>query len=93
MNKWYEKYDELSPRLFNWENSGQRLGDAPPFHEIRDDDRFVTDIEGVYGMDQVMRVVGYTEDQPFEPKGYKSVAIMFEDLKTFEHIWWHYEAE
>jgi len=91
--KWYEKYKKLNPSLFTWENSGQRLGDAPPYRSRRNDDYYIIDIYGEYGMDQIYKIVGYSENPPFHAKGYPSVAIMFERTDTFEKIWWHYEKE
>ena len=91
--KWYEKYQKINSSLFTWENSGQRLGDAPPYHCKRDENLYTQDIEGKYGMDKIYRIVGYTENPPFPAKEYQSVAIMFERLDTFEKIWWHYDVE
>ena len=41
-------------------------------------------------MNQIYKILGYTEEPPFYA-AYPCVAIMFEDLQTFEKIWWHYE--
>jgi len=91
--KWYEKYAKLNPALFTWENSGQRLGDAPPYHAKMDGDLNTIDIEGKYGIDQVYKLLGYTENPQFNAKGYPAVAIMFERCDTFEKIWWHYMSD
>jgi len=93
MAKWYAKYKKLNSTLFTWENSGQRLGDAPPYHEKHDEELNTLDIEGKYGIDQIYKVLGYTENPPFDAKGYPSVAIMFERCDTFEKIWWHYMSD
>jgi len=88
--KWFEKYAELPSILFTFENSGNRLGDSPPYRSRRDDNFNVVDIVGEYGMSQIYKILGYTESPPFKAR-YPSVAIMFEDLGTFGKIWWHYE--
>ena len=88
-DKWYEKYEKLNSSLFSWENSGQRAEAAPPYHAKMNEHFDTIDIEGKYGMDQVYKLLGYTENPPF-PTKYPSVAIMFEDLHTHEKIWWHY---
>jgi len=43
-------------------------------------------------MQHCYKILGYTENPPF-PAPYPFVAIMFEDLNTFEKKWWHYELE
>lgn len=93
VSKWYEQFDEISSALFSWENSGQRLGNAPPYIDIMDDDSFMVGIKPYVGMDQLFRVVGYTEDPPFPPRGYVGIGIMFEDTTSFEKTWWHYSKE
>jgi len=87
--QWYEKYEKLTSALFTLENSGRKIGEAPPYHAKRNADYDIEDIEGLYGMNQVFKIVGYTLDPPF-PVRYPAVAIMFEDQQTFEKIWWHY---
>jgi len=89
---WYNKYKKLNRILFTWENSGRRDGTGPPFYCVRDKDFNTVDIKGICGIDQVYKVVGYTETPPFSPCGYPSIGIMFEDLQTFEKVWWHYRA-
>ncbi len=88
--KWYKKYTELPSTLFTYENSGQRWGDALPYRSRRDDNFDVIDIVGDYGMNQLYKILGYTESPPF-PAPYPYVAIMFEESDTFKKIWWHYE--
>ena len=91
--KWYEKHKKLNAALFTWENSGKKLGDAPPYHNVRNDNFDIEGIEGIYGMEKIYKLLGYTEDPAFHAKGYPSVAIMFERQDTYEKIWWHYEVE
>lgn len=91
--KWYEKYEKLDSVLFTWENSGQRLGDAPPYRSKRNKEFDMVDIEGIYGTEAIYKILGYTENPPFHAKGYPSVSIMFERTDNFEKIWWHYEKE
>lgn len=73
------------------ENIGRRVS-APPFKSRRNKDFDTIDIYGAYGMDRLYRILGYTENPPVMAN-YPCVAIMFEDLHTFEKIWWHYEQE
>lgn len=91
--RWYEKYEELNSAMFTWENSGQRLGSAPPYRSRRDEHFNTTDIYGEFGLDKMYKIVGYTENPPFDANGYPSVAIMFEEQTEFFKIWWHYERD
>lgn len=85
---WYEQYKKLNSALFTHDNSAR--GEVPPFVDIRDDDLNTIGMKGMYGMDQIWGVVGYTESVPFPARGYEAIGIMFEDLATFEKKWWHY---
>jgi len=89
---WYKKYKELNSMLFTYDNSGKKFNLPPPYKNRRNKDFDTIDIEGLYGMDQLYRIIGYTETPPFTTS-YPCVAIMFEDLHTFKQIWWHYERE
>lgn len=92
MKKWYEKYEKLNPILFTYDNSGKKLALGPPYRSRRNDNFDTIDIEGCYGMDQIFKILGYTEEPPYKAQ-YPCVAIMFEDLHNFEKIWWHYEID
>lgn len=79
--------------MFTWENSGQRMGDAPPYRSRRNEVYETVDICGDHGLDKMYRLVGYTENPPFDANGYPSVAIMFEEQTDFFMRWWHYEKD
>lgn len=91
--KWYEKYKKLNSEMFTRENSGQSLGSAPPYRSRRNKDYKTMDIYGDHGLDKMYKIVGYTENPPFNANGYPSVAIMFEEQTEFFMIWWHYEKD
>jgi hypothetical protein len=86
MKRWFEKYEQLGSVLFTLENSGKRLGDAPPYRCRRNAEYDIIDIRGEHSMNKVYRIVGYTENPPFFPAGYSAVAIMFERIDTSEKM-------
>lgn len=90
---WYKKYEKLSSSWFNFENSGKRSGFAPPWRVIYKKDLDVKCIKGEHGMNQLYKVLGYTEQPPFPAEGYEAIAIMFESQDDFEKTWWHFPKD
>jgi len=90
--KWYEKYKKLNSQFFQRENSGNSHALSPPFRYLQDSDWNILDIKGIYGMETVYEIVGYTEN-PIYYANYPCVAIMFERKDDFERIWWHYPKD
>lgn len=88
---WYEKYQNLSSARFTYGNSGNSKNLPSPYSEKLVDDEIV-DIKGIWGSEKHYKIVGYTENPPFQPDGYHAVAIMFEDQTTFEFIWFHFRS-
>lgn len=84
--KWYEQYSQLNSVLFTCQNSAKMMGE-PYLYEIADGKlkpiRFVEYSANEY------EILGYTLNPPVAAP-YEYVAIMFENIKTFEKVWFHY---
>lgn len=90
---WYEKYENLNAGLFTFENSGKNSGEAPPYADITNDDLYMIEIKGEYGMDKEWKIIGYSESPPFPANGYEAIGIMFENQNDFIKRWWHYSKK
>jgi hypothetical protein len=84
--KWYEQYQQLNSALFTYQNSAKMMGE-PYLFEIKDGKlkaiRFIEQSANEYA------ILGYTLNPPVAAP-YEYVAIMFENNKTFEKVWFHY---
>ena len=87
---WYKKYTKLPSYEFTYVNSGKNRCEVPPYNvKYNKDLDNVESIHGEWGMDQMWKIIGYSEQLPFQTS-YDAIGIMFENQITFEKIWWHY---
>ena len=78
----YEKYPKLSSSLFNYENSCRVTAyQFPYFFKIEE------------GTDKNWIIVGYTLNPPFTSNANRPIAIMHENTKTFERVWYHHDLD
>lgn len=85
-NKWYEQYPLLPSSKFTIKNSGRYLHEIEVFHEM--DDKLVPN-KYLLHLSSKLRILGYTLNAPISAK-FKYVAIMFENIETFDVHWFHY---
>ena len=85
-NKWYEQYPKLPSSKFTIKNSGRHKREIEVFHEK--DDTLVPNKYLIH-LSSKLRILGYTLNAPI-PAKFKYVAIMFENIETFEVHWFHY---
>ena len=86
-NKWWEQYDELNSCDFTYKNSARYLR-IPEIYKLSDDDILIP----MKYINDEYNILGYTLNPPIDenrtPNDY--VAIMFENTKNFEKVWFHF---
>ena len=86
-NKWWEQYEELNSCDFTHDNSARSLN-FPEIYWLSDDYKLLPSkyFTGKFN------ILGYTLYPPFynNRKEEEYIAIMFEDSKTFEKVWFHF---
>jgi hypothetical protein len=78
----FEKYPKLSSSKFTYENSCRNIGcQFPDFYKIES------------GNDRNWTILGYTLNPPFDSNVKEPLAIMYENTKTFDIVWYHHDLD